>query len=118
MDELAAAKAMSALCETYSCPIITAAAVYVLGKVGKAKPRFIADGYHQAPRESASQLLAKVREPDRATRDLFAVHFGVSVAQQTEIEAAINRGDFERVAVLMPPTPDMAWYTTRFVECA
>lgn len=118
MDELSAAKALSTLYETPHCPIVAVAARAVLAQVRHCTPRFVPDGYHQATDLTAEKVFGPGSEfaPTDETRDLFARHFGISANNQLLIEQMISRGDLEHIPDLMPPSPDMAWYTARFVE--
>lgn len=118
MDELQAAKALSALYEGPHCPISAVLARHVLVKLRCVIPRFIRDGYHDVTTLTTQEALERAFAPTPETRDLFARHFGISANDQLLIEAAISRSDWDTVADLMPPHPDMAWYAARFVEAA
>lgn len=113
MDELARAKALSAAYESPHCPIVRAMADRVLETTRSAKPRFVADGYHEkAPKDEAG--LPRFA-PSQATRELFSLMYGVSIPDQLEIEAMLRQGNWD-IAAKMPPPPQMAHYYARYVE--
>lgn len=112
MDELARAKALSAIYEAPQCPIIGALARRVLRQTAGVSPRFVLDGYHAQPRDERG---VPAFSPTPECRALFARHFGVSVDDQLAIEARFEAGVLD-VADLMPPHPDVAWYASRYLE--
>lgn len=113
MNQLQRAKALSALYETPACPIIRAAAIYALRATEGYAPRFVHDGYHHPVPCDVTRL--KLELPTPETRELFAVHFGVSPQAQEQIEARLDRGDFNVVDIL-GTNADMLHYGSRFVE--
>lgn len=112
MDELLRAKALSCVYETPQCPIIGAFARYALAQTRHVNPRFVNDGYHYCPDEVKITDFA----PSHDTRLLFAEKFGISIECQRAVEDAVMCGDFERVAILMPPTAEQSTYTDNYVE--
>lgn len=115
MDELSLAKALSTLFETPQCPIVAVMARYVMERTRHAHPRFVDDGYHAHQTLTVESKFERF-SPSAETRALFSSHFGIPANVQLMIEELISRGDFAGVAELMPPSPDMLWYSTRFVE--
>lgn len=112
MDELLRAKALSTVYETPQCPVVGAMARYALRMTRHVHPRFVSDGYH-------TQLPDVVRVPEfhpsGDTRNLFEHLYGVSIAAQLAIERAIDDGDFELVASLLPPTGEQSDYSSKYV---
>lgn len=111
MDELQHAKAMSALCETPDCPIVSELAYYAYGRTRHTEPRFVTDGYHRAP----ASTLFRQPEPSADTRLLFERKFGVSVPTQLSVEACIREGEFHLIPAFVPPTMAQSEYTRDYV---
>lgn len=112
MDELLRAKALSTVYETPQCPIVGAFARYALEKTRHVNPRFVNDGYHHCPDEVSVPAFS----PSRDTRLLFEEKYGISIECQEAIESAVLSGDFEKVAILMPPTAEQGNYAATYVE--
>jgi len=110
--ELLRAKALSAVYEAPQCPIFGAMARRALVITRGVKPRFINDGYHQAPPDEGP---LPPFSPSADTRSLFERLYGVSVETQLECERRIGAGDWS-ISGLVPPPADLAWYTARYVE--
>jgi len=111
MDQLARAKALSALAETPQCPIVGAIARRVELDTRGVAPRFVSDGYHAEPPQEGIDEFA----PTMASRDLVSVLYGITVEQQLKAEELIRLGDFN-ISSLVEPIPDVAHYYARYVE--
>lgn len=99
MMELLRAKALSAVYETPHCPIIGVLARRALTATRRYNPRFVNDGYHMCPDESGLEPFA----PTVETRELFAVTYGVSIADQLVVEDLVSKGCFNRIQQFIPP---------------
>lgn len=98
MNELLRAKSLSALYETPSCPIISAAARRCLSITRGHNARFVRDGYHDVdliPRDES-----KLSAPDVSddTRVLFGRLFGIPPQEQLRLERDILKGDWSSLA--------------------
>lgn len=113
MGELLRAKALSAVYETPHCPVVGALARYALTQTRGSNPRYT-DTYKHCPLKDERGVAAF--SPTWDTRQLFADKYGVSIPAQLAAEAAILRGDFESLAVLIPPTDVQCVYTEVYVE--
>lgn len=113
MAQLLRAKALSAVYETPHCPIVGVLAREALGRTEGVAPRFINDGYHRIPRDTAA---VPAYDPSPDTRILFERAFGVSIADQLEMESLIRRGDLSRIPAFLRPHSDMAHFEARYVE--
>lgn len=117
MDELLRAKALSALWETPNCPIVSILARYALRQTRGVTPRFIHDEYHSqipvAARDESGVPKTNITYPARL---LMEEQYGISVATQLAVEAAIEKGDFEAVSQLIQPPADVLDYASRFLE--
>lgn len=115
MGELLRGKALCGCYETGQSPIAGVLYREALKRTRKYSPRFERDGYHEeCPLREESEV--KPFAPSVATRELFALKFGVSVQTQLEVENAIIQGDMAKIATLLPPTPQLALYSERYVE--
>lgn len=112
MNQLLRAKALSACFETPQCPIVGAFARKALYDTCGCTPRFVHDGYHTAIPDAIS---VPPFRPSDDTRVLFAQEFGVSPDLQKAVEAAVEDGDMDLVASLLPPSQEVADYTRRYV---
>lgn len=118
MMQLLRAKALSAVYETPHCPIIGVLARRALDVTRGCAPRFVDDGYHTPHDESSLVEFS----PCSATRELFALKFGISVETQLMCEALIASGREQEVAALLqqsggPRSCDREHYYSRYVEC-
>jgi len=111
MDQLLRAKALSAVYETPQCPIVGALARFALSRTRGVVPRFIHDGYHVCHDEVALPDFA----PSDDTRELFSQLYSVPIPLQKEIEKAIQCGDMDRVALLLPSPTDLSRYCSDYV---
>lgn len=96
MLQLLRAKALSALYESPSCPVVYAIARYALKQTEGIVPYFVYDGYHQ-PRDIRGIPSSL---PSIDTRLLFERMYGISVDYQIILENMIFRGDFSFSASL------------------
>lgn len=71
--QLLKAKALSALCETPDCPIISTLAHRAYHKCGAVKPIFVQDGYHDT---SKIPPFVRAPSPTLRTREFFQQQFG------------------------------------------
>jgi hypothetical protein len=111
MDELLRAKALSCVYETPQCPIIGLMARRALEKTNHVHPRFISDGFHVPPDVQHIPPFA----PQMATRLLFEEMYGVSLDTQLQIEKLILQDRLIDVSLLLPPTEDQLYYSSRYV---
>lgn len=112
-SELLRAKALSALYETPQCPIVAPMAWKALELTNGAKPRFIEDGYHEYKRIDVSAL--EPFHPSPEIRQLMFQLFGCTIDQQLAVEAAIARGDMDKVAELLPAPLDVQDFARKYV---
>lgn len=112
MHELLRAKALSACYETPNCPIVGPMARYALSITEGYAPRFVADGFH---RYALDAYKAPQFCPSEGVRALFAEVYAIPIPVQYAIEKLISEGDMASVGVLMPPTSDDLWYTTKYI---
>lgn len=113
MNELLRAKSLSAVYETPQCPIVGALSRRGLALTRGVTPRFIRDGYHDVIADHASKFPRFSPSPD--TRQLFAKMYGISPTDQIVVEDMIQSGDMGAIAMIIPPTEDQEWYTSRYV---
>jgi len=116
MKELLRAKALSTLYETPACPIVSAVARRALRDTRGSKARFVHDGYHETlhvPRDERGLVEVSIT---LSSRELFESLYGISIATQLAIEKAVERGKWNEVTSMLPPTGDMLHYYTRYVE--
>jgi len=111
-DELARAKALSALAEAPQCPITSVMARRVEFETRGVTPRWVDDGFHTIPRDI--KTVPKFA-PSEDTRELFSTLYGISVPVQLEAEERISRGNFD-LSDLIVPNADVQHYCARFVE--
>lgn len=109
--ELLRGKAICALYEMPSCPVVTELATLALRRTSDATPRFVDDGYHKPPTSTPSPAPIT-----NATRELFTRMYGISVEEQLSAEAAIRSGDLSMLASIIQPSADMQHYYARYVE--
>jgi len=88
-DQLALAKALSALYETPHCPIVAAAAQYVYRMTKGVEPRFVEGAYRTVPRD----FKPPKTDISEETRSLFSQKFGIAPSAQKAIEALLNPAD-------------------------
>lgn len=112
MDQLARAKALSALAETPQCPIVGALARRVERDTVGVDPRFINDGYHTFPDKG---LTIPLFNPSPASRELVRVLFGITPESQIAAEKRIAEGNFAISDLIVPPN-DVSHYYARYVE--
>lgn len=113
MHQLLRAKALSACYETPQCPIVGQIARSALEVTRGYAPRFVADGYHQAPPD---EWPLPDFAPSDDTRLLFERLFGVSVADQLRVEESIRAGHLDAVLQVLPPHVDVEQYALNYVE--
>jgi hypothetical protein len=112
MDELMRAKALSCAYETPQCPIVGAFARFALKSTSHVRARFVHDGYH----ENLSDVVnVPAFSPSLDTRQLFEELYGVSIATQIKIEMCVMAGNFDAVAILLPPTEEIYEYSIKFL---
>lgn len=111
MAELLRAKALSSVYETPQCPIVGELARQALLRTRGVRPRFVDDGYHRPHDEIPVPEFC----PADDTRSLFAQVFGISVDVQLAAERAIRSGDMLALSSLVPPTPEQAEYSSKYV---
>jgi len=85
--ELLRAKALSAVYELPHCPVIRAIADLALDITQNSAPRFISDGYHEIPRDTAN---VPAFSPTETTRIMFSKLFGMSSECQQYLEETIR----------------------------
>lgn len=90
MMELLRAKALSALYETPSCPLIAAVARRAYELTNGVNPRWVEDGYHIRPLNDACPEKADI---DSDTRALFHELYGVSPGDQIMLEDEIRNSE-------------------------
>lgn len=121
MDELLRAKALSAVYESPSCPIVGAIARYALAHTRHVRPRFEYDGYHSCPSDEVTVIDFA---PSDSARKLFSDLFAICPAEQIAIESFITEGDFDSANVLLwagafrhnsQSATDRLWFNQRFV---
>jgi len=116
MLQLLRAKALSTIYETPQCPIIGAMARYALGQtrdVAISKTvRSAFDEWHYVPKD---EIPIPIFNPDTTTRDLYSRVFGIPESVQLVVEQAIEQGDFDRVAQLLPAPSVSATFADRYV---
>jgi len=108
-SQLLRAKALSAIYEAPSCPIVSVLARQALRKTRHVLPRFISDGYHDAcPLRDESSLSPFA--PTNATRELFFELYGLSPATQLFLEDCIRNDDLTTVGnvLAMPVGKDLS----------
>lgn len=110
MDQLQRGKALSAMYETPACPLITAAAAYVLQETDGCEVRFEAGQYKVIPRTPVPR-----QSITPATRQLFSQLYGILPETQLILEERIERGDFACLQPHLDGGRDMADYITKFV---
>lgn len=111
MDQLARAKALSALAENPQCPIIGAIARRVEKDTRGVTPRFVDDGYHTPALVASVGAFA----PSASSRQLISELYGISPPAQVEAEMRCARGDFN-ISDLVGVSTDVAHYYSRYVE--
>jgi hypothetical protein len=98
LNELQKAKAMSLMCENYGCPILNVLARYVLQMPGRA--RFRPNWYTNSLLEtdgvtmfeqngwmySSEDIIDRFVEPTEEVRRAMSEQYGISVADQLQIE--------------------------------
>lgn len=112
MKELLRAKALSALYETPSCPLIAAIATRAYELTNGSNPRWVYDGYHITPLKDALPPMASI-DPD--TRALFHELYGISPDDQVRLEERISQAhdlDFLADFVSHHPNHDLVekWF--------
>lgn len=112
MDQLARAKALSAIAESPQCPIVGALARRVEKDTRGVVPRFVDDGYHNKIIDDKMSIPEFC--PSDESRALVAALFGISEEQQKRAEERISSGVFE-IANLVRPADDVAHYYARYV---
>lgn len=113
MEELLKSKALSLCYECPQCPIA--------GVLGREALR-LCEGVNAAKDTEWNARPADYTGPTGAfapsdlARAQFEKIFGVTVADQLVIERAILDHDMDRVAAILPPCEDSAWYEANYVE--
>jgi len=113
MSSLLRAKALSAVYETPQCPIVGLVAREALRITRGVVPRFVADGYHQAPPDEWD---LPDFHPSQSARLKMEFKFGVTVREQLAIEDMILAGHLDRVSLVLLPLPAMEQYALNYVE--
>jgi len=109
---LLAASALSLIHELPSCPVLRAYADNVLKRVGKVKPLFVDDGWHERRYDFD---VPQFRE-SLAARSFFAESFGVSIEEQRFCEKRLLAGeDPSFLRHFFAPSPAMELADARFV---
>jgi hypothetical protein len=115
LDSLLRAKALSCLHEMPACPMVSAIAKLALRLTRGRTPRWESlDSYHKVELIKDESHLVE-DSPTRATRDLFAEMYGVSVDTQIRFERLVEGGNLAAAAQLVDPRPDMARYASCYV---
>lgn len=106
------AKALSAINETPSCPIVHAIARRALALTEGVDPRFVVDGYHTGKPLSVPEAHITI-----AIRNKFASLYGVSASTQIALETHILAGgSLDLLSETLPPNSEIFDYARKYIE--
>jgi hypothetical protein len=111
--QLLRAKALSALYETPSCPIVHALARRALLETRGETPRYDSSFYEKARPKDEAEIPES--NPTMEDRELFAELYNVSIPVQIEVETRFLSGNFN-VTDLLPPSIETVLNTTLVVS--
>lgn len=112
MYGLLRAKAMSALYETPSCPIIGVLARRAYDLTAEHDPIFVDDGYHKPVFVDHAPKF----DPTPATRELFFKMYGITIDEQLLAERLIMEDRLDQLQQIIRPAPHQADYSARYIE--
>lgn len=112
MLRLLKAKALSTLCETPSCPIVSCLAHEALKLCASVDALYVDDGYTDRPQSEDLRAF----EPKPSTRLLFQQVYGVSIPDQLKIEDLIRTSRFGEIQTVLTPHKDVCKYSMLYLE--